>query len=280
MADISDVMDALRASVALAIYPNGSGQPSVLPPPAASTAPSPARIYCGWPNSAKLDSDMAAGIANVSIFPKTGMTRNTTRYQLGWEDSIIVPATITASVTNSTANYAGSGGVRQIAGIRSNGVAYAHVASAADTPSTVAAALAAQVPGAVLSGASVTVPGAVDVEARVVGFNTAAMETRRQVQELMIAFWTPTPSLRHAAAALVDVALSQLEFLPLADGSNGRLLYVGDFIDDMVSKDAMWRRDLYYTVEFPTVVVQVQPTMLWGLTALTPGPGAVADLIG
>ena len=154
------------------------------------------------------------------------------------------------------------------------------MASAADTPATVAAALAAQVPGAVLSGASITVPGAVDVEARVVGFNVATLETRRQVQEFMIVFCTPTPSLRHAAASLVDVALSQVEFLPLADGTNGRLLYVGDFIDDMVSKDAIWRRDLYYTVEFPTAVVQVQPTMLWGLNGLTPGPGAVADLIG
>ena len=61
MADQSDVEKALVNVVSAALYPSGT---------AAASVPGPdCRIYRGWPNSAALDADLAAGNINVTVFP-------------------------------------------------------------------------------------------------------------------------------------------------------------------------------------------------------------------
>ena len=57
MADLTDVQNAIAATVAQTIYPNGTGQPS-----AVSAA---VRIFPGWPLPQQLDADMQSGIAQV-----------------------------------------------------------------------------------------------------------------------------------------------------------------------------------------------------------------------
>ena len=76
---IADVRVALVAAVKAALFPNGTSQPSI-----SGTA---IKVYEGWPGSASLNIDLAAGTTNVSVFPKPD-GRNTTRYPLGPE---IVP---------------------------------------------------------------------------------------------------------------------------------------------------------------------------------------------
>ena len=61
MADQSDVEIALVNVVAAALYPDGTDKFSVPGPDC--------RIYRGWPNSAALDADLAAGKINVTVFP-------------------------------------------------------------------------------------------------------------------------------------------------------------------------------------------------------------------
>ena len=64
MADQSDVEIALVSVVSAALYPNGTDEASVPGPDC--------RIYRGWPNSAALDADLAAGKINVTVFPGGG----------------------------------------------------------------------------------------------------------------------------------------------------------------------------------------------------------------
>ena len=61
MADLSQVEDLLVATIAQAVYPDGTA--------AESATDTPARIYRGWPQPTPLDDDLKNGTVNISVFP-------------------------------------------------------------------------------------------------------------------------------------------------------------------------------------------------------------------
>jgi hypothetical protein len=269
LADISDVENALVAAITAAVYPTGTSNPSSIGVSA--------RIYRGWPNARALDADLAANIVNISVFPQGGMTRNTTRFPLDYVDTTLPTPTITVSTAGQVVTFAGAAGAGNLCGIRAAGIGYAYAAAPTDTPSAVAAALAAQIPGASATGPAVTTTGSWDTLGRIVSIGTSTQETRRQVQGFMITCWCPGAvppaqigAIRDTAASVVDAALAPIEFLPLADGTGGRLLYHNTRLDDAPTKDALWRRDLFYSVEYPTTRLLVAAEMLWGIGTISP----------
>ncbi len=100
---------------------------------------------------------------------------------------------------------------------------------------------------------------------------TASVEIRRQQQSFRITAWCPTPALRDATCAAVDDAFAATPFLTLADGSAARLRFTSTTTFDQSQDAALYRRDLLYSVEFPTTQAATQPAMLFG----TVGIGAV-----
>ena len=263
MADQSDVENALVQLVVAALYPLGTSSPSV---------PGPAcRIYRGWPNSAALDVDLAAGRINVTIFPAEGHGRTTTRYPQEWQVLANPTPTLSVSVAGNAATFGGSADAGQLAGLRACGASYVYATQPGDTPALVAAALADQVRAdtiAQLSGATVTVPAAWDFVARTVVSAPAMMEVRRQIRSFRITCWCPDPATRDIAASAIDVVLAPLRFLTMPDGTSGRLLYEGGAILDRSEDASLYRRDLIYSVEYPTVLTADQPAMLFGIGLL------------
>ena len=85
---------------------------------------------------------------------------------------------------------------------------------------------------------------------------TSIKELRRQEQRMQITVWAPTPDLRSAASSVIDVTLSNINFLPLADGSSARIVYVGMVISDMNQKSSLFKRDLFYSVEYATTITE------------------------
>jgi hypothetical protein len=79
-----------------------------------------------------------------------------------------------------------------------------------------------------------------------------------------VACWCPTPSTRDAAAAAIDSYLSQTIFLPLADGTSGRLIYQDTTVFDQSQNARLYRRDLAYSVEYATIISDSCPAMLFG----------------
>src|SRR5258708_6347692 len=63
MADLSDVENAIVSKISDALYPLGISQPS--------TVGVTCRVYRGWPTSAALNSDLTAGVVNVTVLPAT-----------------------------------------------------------------------------------------------------------------------------------------------------------------------------------------------------------------
>jgi len=268
VADIADIERAFVDTIGAALYPNGSSQPSI--------TRDDVRVVRGWPNAAALDADLKEGIATVSVFSRPGMTRLTTRFPREWLDGVITPPTMTATTAGDTVTFGGHGGVEQNVGIKTAAGAWIYGAHAEDTPRSVAYTLAGMVPGASYDGMfSVVVPGAAGLLGRVGGKGNAGKEIRRQEQGFLITCWCSTPEQRDAVAAAVDVALAQIDWLSLSNGELGRLKYANSVVTDVPTKDALWRRDLTYSVEYATTIYQTAAQMLFGIenTNLNGSPG-------
>jgi hypothetical protein len=258
MADQSDVEVALVNVISAALYPTGTGSASVPGPDC--------RIYRGWPNSAALDADLAAGKINVTVFPGGGASRTTTRYAEHWMGASVQPM-LTVAINGTSVTFGGTADVGQIAGILLDGKGYAYRTQAGDTPQLVAANLASMARSnsiVQLSHCTLTIAGAGNLLARVVADAQVQHEVRRQEQSFRVTCWCPTPTARDAAAAAIDQSLSSQRFLTLTDGTNGRLNYEGTTVFDQSQNARLYRRDLAYRVEYATIVSSVEPSMLFG----------------
>jgi hypothetical protein len=250
MADIEDVSDALVSLIAGVIYPNGTGQ--------AAITGLPTLIYAGWPQSSQLDADMAGftngkgGRIHVTMFP-TATEKNSTRYFTDYQQGSAPTPSISLSVSGQTVTLAGTVSTPQNVGLIVSNAAYTYAVQAGDTLATVAAALAAQITGATSSGAVITLPATSTVTAARSGTAATVQRLTRTTQRTMqITVWADTPDHRKATAKAIDNALSGTEWLSLADGTGGRVIYVASHIDDMVQKANLYRRDLMYSVEYST----------------------------
>ena len=258
MADQSDVEQALVTLISAALYPLGES--------AASTIGPTCRIYRGWPNAAALDTDLAAGRINVTVFPVQQLQRNTTRFPDQWQATPAVP-TLTVTTSGLSVTFAGSAVAGQLAGVLADNQGYVYRTQTGDTPAMVAASLAVALRAnriAQLANATITIPNAGRLLARTVADTSATQEVRRQEQGFRITAWCPSPATRDAVAIAIDPALAAITFIALPDGSAGRLRFASTTTFDQQEDAALYRRDLLYTVEYPTTLTALQPAMLFG----------------
>ena len=258
MADLSDVEAALAASVVAAVYPRGEA--------AASVTGKPVRVYRGWPLTGALDLDLAAGIANVSVFAVPGDTRNTTRWGAVTQTTQSA-ATLTVEVSGNSATFGGTGGAGQVAGLLVDDQVFAYRSQEGDTPALVAAVLAQDVRAVRtcwLSAVTVSVPGAVKLLARVAADGTTLTEWGRQDQGFRISAWCPDPSTRDVVCSAVGSALASASFLALADGTGGRVRYRSTTSVDDAQNAQLYRRDLVVSVEYATSLLVAAPSLLFG----------------
>jgi hypothetical protein len=261
MADLSDVEAALVNTITGIMYPSGTASPSALP------GEQVAELFRGWPNSTSLSTNLTAGIVSVNVYALPNHSRLTTRYPTAWHPAEGGQTALSLSVTKNsatTATFSGTCSAGQLAGVMLDNIASVYQVKNSDTPTTVAAALAALVPGASASGAILTVPLSQSFSARTGGQVIMQRELRRQAQGFQVTFWCPTQPSRDAAASLVDAGLAGMDFIRLPDAAWGRLLYVGSSVDDVPSKEGLWKRNLIYTVEYGTTQNNIVQTMLFG----------------
>lgn len=258
MPDRADVEQALAALIAGVLYPDGAG--------GSSAVGLTCRIYRGWPVAAALEADLAAGVVHATVQPVTGSVRDTTRYSQEWQGA--APAvTLLASVAGEVVGFEGAALAGQVAGILVDGLPYAYRVRAGDTAGLVAAVLAGLIRAdrpAVLHDATVLLPGGRGVVARVVADGRGGRELRRQDAGFRVTLWCPEPGVRDRVAALVDLAVAGMAFLDVG-GWACRVRLSGGSSTDEGSAGGAWRRDLLYSVEYPTVAEESLPAMLFGI---------------
>lgn len=275
MSDLSDVSNTLVGLIAGILYPNGTGNP-VSPGVGAQC-----RVGAGWPTSAQLDPDLANGIINVSVYP-VNIERQMGNFMEFWQLINRTPPTVTLSASGQTITVGGTVTpvIAQNVAAVIGGNAFAYAVQAIDTLNTIASALAtliaATYPGTTSSGAVITLPaGTPKPTLRTGGTAMVGMEVGRQIRDFRMVIWAPTPALRDATAKIIDPALRQIRRLTLPDGFAAQLNYVKTDIVDQQEKANLYRRDLCYSVEYPSTITQVATDVTIGvLNLVDPTTGA------
>ena len=288
MADLSDIEASLVTLIGKALFPTIVYLPGDYQTSATGTV---VKLYRGWPETANLDADLMAGRAHVSLFSDPGMTRNVSRW---FSEPVTVSAvapTIAATAAGAVVTLSGTVTAGNVVGLQGGSPlrAYAYICQAGDTLATAAAALAAKIAGATVSGVVITMPTALNVAARTMNPQTVMTVTRQQEQGLRVSVWAPTPQARDALVSLIDNALAGMKnangfltrFFGVGAYESARLVYRTSYTNDMPSRDRAWRRDLCYTVEYPTTLIESDPIMLFGGGIETIGnPAAATQQIG
>ena len=257
MPDQADVEQGLASFIAGALYPGGEA--------ANSAVGTVCRVYRGFPVAGALEADLVQGIAHVTVQPIAGSTRTTTRYSAEWIGTA-GRCPLVASVSGVTAIFGGTAGAGMVAGVAVDGRAYVWRVVDQSTPGIVAAVLADMVRSdrpATLSGATVIFPDARTVVARAVSDGQGGTELRRQEGRFRVTLWCPTPGVRDAVGAFVDLALAGVGFLDVG-GWGCRIRASGGVSHDEGAAVPVWRRELVYRVEYPTVLESSLPAMLFG----------------
>ena len=257
MADLEDVLATLLAVAASAIYPAGTGQPSI--------TGQPTRLRIGWPVSEELRAEAEKGITNVTIFADDSERNVTDVISAPWEALPAVPLTLTtAQAAPDAVSFGGTTAAGQLAMIVSRVKAWGYAVQAGDTPASIATALATLIGpdhAAASAGPVLTVPG-LRVACRLGQAAGALREIGRQARQIRISVWCADPDGRSAAAAPIDQKLRGLTRLALPDGSKAHLTYIGSPLSDAAGKALIYRRDLLQRVEYPTVAsLQASPVL-------------------
>ncbi len=262
MPDIADVEQAVVDKITAILYPAGPSQSSLIG--------ALCRVYRGWPNSATLNTDLSAGAVNVTVVTDNDTGHTTTRYLPKWQTQSATPG-VAVAWSGQTVTILGSPAAGDVVGVLIDGMAYAYRIQAGDSCDLVASNLNQLVqtrrPSSV-QGPTMTVAGASSIQVRAVCDRPASFESRRQEKDLRIICWCPIPQIRDAVAAAIDSALAQMGFMILADNTSARVIYRNTTSYDQAQNALLYRRDLIYTVEYPTITIVDQPSMLFGASDL------------
>jgi hypothetical protein len=274
MSDVTDVQNVLVGMIAGWLYPNGTNQPSAVG--------FNVRVGAGWPTQSSLDADLAAGIAQVSIYA-TASERKTTRYMPRWEPLATFAPTITLAKAGRVVTVGGAMPIpfsTQNLAVFVGNSPYSYSAQPNDTLTSIAAALAAVIaqdyPGTTSSGANITLPANAAIGAlRTGGTGTAIKVIKNQDRVFQITAWCSTPAQRAALANVIDPNLADLVFLAMPDGFNARIIYMDSPQQDIGEKARLFRRDFRYHVDFATTKVIGAPQVIVGDLNIITDAGAV-----
>jgi hypothetical protein len=82
-------------------------------------------------------------------------------------------------------------------------------------------------------------------------------EIRRQKKDFQITVWASCFDTREPVAKVVDALLATVTQLDLPDCTQGTVRYVGSTQDDNSQRQGIFRRDLFYSVEYSTLEASV-----------------------
>jgi hypothetical protein len=219
-------------------------------------------IQRGWPVPGSLDAALAAGKITISIFGQNGTEKNTSRFQPDWVTLTPPAHTLTAVVAGRTVTIGGTVvSPQNVAVILGDNPAAAIAAiypvQPSDTLTTIATGLAALLVAAGVtatsSGPVLTLPTTAIISTKIGGYGTVVRELKRQERCFTITLWCSTPAQRDQASPIIDLALVRPENLLFADGTTGRLCYERTLVLDEKQTLAIYRRDIVYRVEYPTI---------------------------
>lgn len=267
MADLSDVSNMLVGQIAAYLYPNGTANP------VSPVTGFPVKVFAGWPQPESLAKDLINNIGYISIYP-TDTEKPLPLTTRDWELQSLAAPTITATVSGQVLTLGGTVSAGQNVAAIVNGKGYVVAAQASNTLAAIASALATlisvDVP-ATSSGTAVTVATARTLEGRVGTSGTLIRGLRRQQKMFQITAWANCDGPRNLLGSAIDQAIEPLSRAALPDGSMGILHYRQSRQDDSMQKQRIYRRDIFYAVDYMTTQTTAGTTVVASQTSLSGG---------
>ncbi len=254
MADLSEVLQAFVTLITGVVYPNGTTEPSIV-------APSPVKVYYGWPLPSTLDVDLTAPTnppVNISVFNLPG-DQDVTRF-MRTQDPPLVPVlpTLTATVSGATVTIGGAVTAGNYISVGAGTQVVSYGALSSDTMASIAAALTSQFTLPVVASASESVitfaAGFSRIVARVAAPQTMTTEVERLRKRFQITIWSATDAMRNTLGSAIRPAIMATAALLLPDGTTARLWPISDNDDDNKDRANGFLRDMIYMVEYPTTI--------------------------
>lgn len=214
MATQTDVTNALMALIKSAVYPNGTGQPSIVT--------IPVKVITGYAGSVDLTEVSNNTDALVTVYRSTA--KKTLYSFIGnWSTLNLVTPTLSLIVFNNTVTVTGTVFTPSNCLIKVNNVSYHYAVLNTDTLQTIATNLAALIPGATVVGTVITISNAYKVETKI-GTTGTAMRSVGDVQEnYWIDVWAADNATRQTIADALLVALRVNYRFNLVDGAQATL---------------------------------------------------------
>lgn len=271
MADETDVETVLVGLIAGSLYPNGTSQACAASP----APPKGVQVFRGWPSTQSQQNAKTAGseFVNVSVSARNGVERNTSRYPFTWQTVTPPTHTLTVTVNNNTITLGGTVAVPQnvlvlIGSSTGGNSVFNYAVQANDTLSSIATALANAIntkfSGTTSNGAVITVPTGKTILARIASSGTVIQEVGRQEKSFQVTIWAPPSSVsgqdpdvwRTSVAKVIDPALKSLVRIVMPDQVYAHIRYERTITIDQAQMEGLYRRDLYFTVEYATTITQ------------------------
>jgi hypothetical protein len=267
MADLSDVLTAVYNQVVVAVYPTGTSNPSV--------AGVTTTIIQGWPIKNKLDDALKLGQAMVSIFP-TSMEKPITVFERVNKDVSITAPTIDIVIDDLTITFSGTISTPQSIILTIDNVTYQYTILGSDTLDIIATNMAAMIPGASAAGAVITLASGYGIIANIATQATSALELGRQERQFMICCWCPTPAIRALLGPAIDNYMRINYQFPIApDNFNIMIFYDRTNENDDLQIPLIYKRDLYYKIQYSTTQLNNFTTIAKTITNYTITPGGL-----
>lgn len=263
MADLSDITAYLATQAALAVYPNGTGNPSV--------ANMDVHVFEGWPIAAQLDLDVrglqiispgmaptprpGGPCADVSVYPMPGATAEP--YQIQDETYVVAEPVfgMSASVAGDVITITGQPNTGEYLTLVADRT-FVFSATGANTAailSSLATQAGADYAGVSSTSTTLTVPFKYALTVRIGGVGVLGKATHRQRHGVMLTTWAPDPTARTKIAAAIDNLLKRTIIATMPDTSQARIVYSKTILTDEMQQATVYRRDLVFDVDYATV---------------------------
>lgn len=250
MSELSQVLSTITNFVEQAVYPNGTGQPSV--------AGVQVTIESGWPIRSQLDTDLKAGYAHVSVYP-TNQERVVTKFGREFESNTFSAPTIITTVSYISGipvvTLSGTITLPEAVLVIADNITYSYRVLNTDTLNSICVALGNLIPGASVIGTAITLNSNFKAIARVSSNWTASQELSRQERIFRITCWAPNDPIRSALAGAIDITMKQNYRMPMPDNYYAQVFYSHQDDIDNLEKSIVYQRVLYYIVQYATTVV-------------------------
>lgn len=212
------------------------------------------KIVPGFPIQQQLNLDVLAGNAQISVFPLHGSDRNVTRFPRIWQDFSYHPSTLTATVVGNAVTIGGTITLPVSVLINFNKGSYGYMVGSGDTLNLIAANLAALIPGASSLANVITIASVINLDAKIIRNGAALKESKRQIKLFYISVFTPDYDMRELLADAVDNVLGDIVRIDFPEGDEALITYKGLQEFDKFEQNIIYRRDLIYTIEYPTTL--------------------------